>query len=159
MSPISINVDEHIIADGDYLVRVATAEEKKSKSSGLDMIELTYGFVGGSHAGQLVPGWDYLSFSPKAFQRTANALKNAFGVSVPETGTFTIDASQLVDRKLIVTLKTVHQEAQNGYDARDEQRVVGYAPAPSSAADSAVDAALAGVTPSATTLGADDIPF
>lgn len=154
MSPITTNLDDAIVEDGDYVVMVDHAEQKVS-SSGNDMIEVTYTIATGKHEGKSLPGWDYLVFSKGAMPRVAHALK-ALGVA--QAGTFSLDASTLVGKKALVTIKTVHEPAKGGYEARDVQKITNYQPAPQSAADTAVDAAL-GVTPSAATLAADDVPF
>lgn len=158
MSPITTNLDDAIVEDGDYVVTVTTAEQKVS-SSGNDMIELKYGIVAGKHSGKPLPIYaDYLVFSSGAMPRVAHALK-AMGVA--QSGTFSLEASTLVGRKVLVTLTTVHEKAKDGYEARDVQKVTNYQPAPASAADNAVDAAMGGGTHVAAqnTLDDDSIPF
>lgn len=149
---ITTNLDDAIIEDGQYLASVVTANEDVSQSSGNDMIVLSLGIVGGKHGGKPLPK-DYLVFSTGGLPRVAATIK-ALGVVIP-AGTFSLDAQTLVGKKALVTLKTIHEEAKNGYEARDVLKIIRYDPAPIAAADAAVDAAL----PAAAKLPDDDIPF
>lgn len=159
---INANLDDapawgEFVPDGEYLCAVATANEDVSKSSGKDMIVLTMGVLAGEHAGRQLPK-DYLVFSDGGLSRVAYTLK-ALGVPITK-GNMAIDASKLVGRKALVTVKTVTEKANNGYEARDVSKIIAYNQAPGSAQDAGIDAALrASAAPTATVVAEDDIPF
>lgn len=143
--PITTNLADapkwgETVPDGQYACTVAHAEETVSANQN-DMIKLTLGIVKGEHAGRQLP-FDYLVFSDKAISRVAYVLK-ALGVPIPQ-GQFALDAASLIGRKALVTVKTKMEPAKDGYDAREQQRIIAYDAAPGSEQDAAVEAALGG---------------
>lgn len=159
---ITANLDEapkwgEFVPDGQYLCTVADSEETVSKgTTGAPMIVLTLGILAGEHAGRTLPK-DYLVFSKGGLSRVAYTLK-ALGVPIT-AGNMAIEGSSLLNRKALVTVKLVHEKASNGYEARDVLKIVAYDPAPGSAQDAAVDAALGGAPTNAPIASDDDIPF
>lgn len=160
---ITANLDDapawgEFVPDGQYLCAVATANEDVSKSSNNDMIVLQCGILAGEHAGRTLPK-DYLVFSKGGLSRVAYTLK-ALGVPITK-GNMAVDAGALVGRKALVTVKLVTEKGTGGYEDREVLRIMAYDPAPTSAQDNAVDAALGGsVAPTNAPIASDDeIPF
>lgn len=148
------------LPDGDYIVRITAAAERRA-NSGTQGFEFEMEVLVGEHQGRKV--WDRLWFTDKTKGMVLWRMECA-GIKVPD-GDFTLEPDHFMGKRVQITTRLEDYPANDG-STKQRAEVKGWSPPPSGSNGMAGDPLAADPGPEAPARGAggggaldDDIPF